>query len=56
MNLSQKVVMSEKSDEKKEKKLATVIVGLFSLEKRRLKMNNPEQKEQNEHREKRSNC
>ena len=36
VNLSQKVVqMSEKSDEKK---LATVIVGLFSLEKRRLKI------------------
>ena len=30
--------MSEKSDEKKDKKLATVIVGLFSLEKRRLKI------------------
>ena len=30
--------MSEKSDEKKEKKLATVIAGLFSLEKRRLKI------------------
>ena len=28
---------SEKSDEKKEKKLATVIVGIFSPEKRRLK-------------------
>ena len=30
--------MSEKSDENKRKKLATVIVGLFSLEKRRLKI------------------